>query len=170
MLVCSVIKKHCDLSEKEWNEIAFLKEQHWPHGIESQKKWIAANFEENDLHIILYQEDAPVAYASLNVIRCVIDSAQEEMLGLGGVCVTKTHQKQGLGKKVVECANAYITASQQPGLLLCHKELTGFYSLCAWKMMDCQKVSVADEVFTHYVMSFGKNYGSVMRLVIPKNF
>lgn len=170
MPVCCVMKKHCELSEKEWNDIAFLKDQHWPHGTESQKAWIARNFEDDDVHLLLYQADEAVAYASLNVICCMIDSRKENVLGLGGVCVAKTHQKQGLGKKIVECANEYITMSQQPGLLLCHKELTGFYNLCGWEMVNYERAFVAEAVFEHFVMSFRKRYGDVKSLIIPKNF
>ena len=170
MSVCSVIKQHSKLSEKELNDIACLKDQHWPHGLESQKNWIAQNFEDQDVHIILYQEETPVAYASLNVICCKIDFDQEVVLGLGGVCVTKAFQKQGYGKQIVEHANAYITAGQRPGLLLCHKELTSFYNRYGWELAVCKEVSVAGKTFEHFVMSYGKPYADINHFVIPKNF
>ena len=165
-----VIKQHSKLSGKEWDEIAFLKDQHWPHGPESQKAWIAQNFEDNDVHIIGYLGDTPVAYASLNAIHCVMDSKQVEILGLGGVCVDLNYQKQGLGRIIVECANEYITAEGKAGLLLCHHELTGFYSLCGWKIIHCEKVYVADADYKYFVMSIANDFSAMVSLVIPKNF
>ena len=170
MSVCVVIKKHNELSEKQFNDIARLKDQHWPHGVESQKAWITKNFGEDDIHIILYLQDSPVAYASLNDIQCTIYSREETVFGLGGVCVAKSCQKQGLGKQIVECANRYIATAEKPGLLLCHKELTGFYSLCGWEVINCEEVTVAGMPFAHLVMSFEKEYSKVDKLVISKNF
>lgn len=164
------IKKHSELSENELIDIAGLKDQHWPHGLASQKNWIDLNFEDSDIHIILYKEEIPVAYASLNTICCTIDSQKETLQGLGGVCVSKSCQKQGLGKKVVECANAYIDEGQYAGLLLCHKELTGFYDRCGWETAVCKAVTVAGKTFEHFVMSYGKRFADVNEFVIPKNF
>ena len=165
-----VVKKHCDLSEKEWNDIAGLKDQHWPHGAESQKKWIAQNYEKNDVHILLYQDETPVAYSGLNELCCMVDGQEKEVLGLGGVCVAKNRQKEGLGKRVVECVNCCIAEAQKPGLLLCHEELTHFYTLCGWKVMHCEKVSVAGADFAHFVMCCGDLDARVECLAIPKNF
>ena len=164
------IQKHKNISRKQLEEIAALKDQHWPHGIDSQINWIMRNFEENDIHLILYREDTPVAYASLNVISCQMDSQSEEILGLGGVCVDRSCQKQGLGKLIVEGANEHIAQQGIPGLLLCHKELTEFYSRCGWLDMQCSKVTVAEKAFDHYVMSYGKTYAGINLLAIPKNF
>lgn len=165
-----IIQKHGDLSKKQLEDIVLLKEQHWPHGILSQKNWIAENFEENDIHLILYHQDAPVAYASLNQILCTIDSKQEPVLGLGSVCVARSCQKQGLGKVIVESANQYIAEHGKTGLLLCHKELTEFYSRYGWSNMNCEKVTVAEKNFVHFAMSLCKNYENVKHLVVPKNF
>ena len=164
------IQKHSDLSQNRLEEIAFLKDQHWPHGIPSQKNWIAENFEENDIHMILYREDTPVAYASLNQIVCQIDSKSEEVMGLGGVCVDRSCQKQGLGRKIVEGANRYIAQQGKTGLLLCHKELIGFYSQLGWVNMVCEQVTVGESDFTHFVMSLGKVYEGIKCLKVPKNF
>ena len=165
-----VIQKHSELSEKQLNDIARLKDQHWPHGLESQKAWIANNFEEDDIHLILYSEDTAVAYASMNHICCTVDAVEEAVLGLGGVCVDKANQKQGLGRKIVEYANQYITTAGKIGLLLCHQALIGFYSLYGWKTVEFGKATVAEAPFEHFVMSFGKQYGRVQTLAIPKNF
>lgn len=165
-----ITQRHDELSEKQLDDIAFLKDQHWPHGTESQKAWIIKNFEGNDIHIIMYQKDIPIAYTSLNHIKCIVDSEQKEVLGVGGVCVAKNSQKQGLGIKIIECANRYITAGQQTGLLLCHKELIGFYRRCGWETINCKEVIVAEAVFEHFAMGFGKSYGHVGTLVIQKNF
>lgn len=164
------IQKHKDIPRKQLEEIASLKDQHWPHGIDSQINWILDNYEENDIHLILYREETPVAYASLNVISCQMDSREEEILGLGGVCVDRSCQKQGLGKEIVEAANRYIAQQKMPGLLLCHKELTEFYSRCGWLDMSCGKVTVAGKDFDHCVMSYGKAYEGTKLLEIPKNF
>ena len=166
----AVLQKHSVLSEQQLNDIACLKDQHWPHGLESQKAWIANNFEKDDIHLLLYQQDTPVAYASLNHICCTIDSAQETVWGLGGVCVAKACQKQGLGRKIVEYANQYITAAERPGMLLCHQPLTAFYNRCGWETVNSKQTTVAGAAFEHFVMSFGKKYGDVNKLVIPKNF
>lgn len=170
MTVPIISQRHREITEKQLNDIAFLKDQLWPHGLDSQKAWIAKNFDADDVHLILYQEDAPVAYASLNSIQCTIDSQIETLWGLGGVCVAKSCQRQGLGKLIVEGANRFLTASQLPGLLLCHKELTGFYNLCGWEILHCKKVTVEKTPFKHFVMSFGKQYGNINSLAIPKNF
>ena len=170
MTVNVLTRRHRELSKKQLTEIALLKDQHWPHGVDSQKTWIARNFEDDDVHIILYQQETPVAYASLNRIRCGMDSREETFWGLGGVCVAKDRQKQGLGKKMVACANQFIAASKLPGLLLCHRELTGFYGVCGWEVLRCEQVTVAETAFSHFVMSFGSEYRNAQILSIPKNF
>lgn len=163
-----VICRHRDLTRQQYEAIAALKDRHWPHGTDSQISWIQKNFEENDIHIILYQEDKALAYASLNRITCTVDGRAESFWGLGGVCVDKACQKQGLGKKIVEQANACI--ADEAGLLLCHRELTGFYSRCGWESVNFEAATVAGKPFDHCIMAIGKDFGDVIAFHIPKNF
>ena len=163
-----VICRHGQLSPRQYVDIANLKDQHWPHGVSSQINWIQKNFEENDIHIILYRKGQAVAYASLNRITCTVDGKEEKLLGLGGVCVDKNSQKQGLGQKILEQVNR--TIAPETGLLLCHKELTGFYGRCGWETVHFQAATVAGAPFAHCIMSLGKKYGNVNTFDIPKNF
>jgi len=165
-----VICRHRDLTRQQYEAIAALKDQHWPHGTDSQISWIRENFDQEDVHIILYQGKQAAAYASLNRITCTVNGKQERLLGLGGVCVDKACQKQGLGKKLVERAKGYIAGESLPGLLLCHRELTGFYSRCGWESVDFEAATVAGTPFDHCIMAIGKDFGDVIAFHIPKNF
>ena len=163
-----VICTHRELTRPQLEAIAALKDQHWPHGIPSQISWILANFEVDDVHIILYNEERALAYASLNAIVCTVDGREIPLWGLGGVCVDRKSQKQGLGKMLVDRAVAWLDTA--PGLLLCHRELTGFYGRCGWETVNFAAATVAGKPFDHCIMSLNQSFGDGIAFHIPKNF
>lgn len=164
------IVKHKDISALEIEVITTIKDQNWCHGIASQIKWIENQFLAEDLHVMSYKEERVVAYVGLNRIKCLIDGEETEMWGIGNVCVDKSSQGTGLGIEIMREVNAFLTGTNQPGILLCHKNLCRFYSKVDWKIVSYRESTVNGVSFAEYVMSYNKVLENVQRIDFNKNF
>lgn len=162
--------EHRDLSEKELNEIAALKEQHWPYGIDSQKYWICNQFLGDDCHVMLYKDRFLNAYVGLNKLEIEIENDRINMTGIGNVCVAKTTQGTGLGSEIMRAVNDLLILHHEEGILLCHQPLQSFYKKLGWKRVDYDDAYIANSPFNEYIMTYNSNRSRIHRLNINKNF
>lgn len=140
--------RHCDLSSNEKYQIAKIKDQHWPYGINSQLEWMKKNIRDEDVHLIGKNETENrdlIAYLTLTKINILIDTEGYEAIGVGGVCVEKKHQHIGLGQNTMKEASAYISNREKIGVLLCKDSLIKFYDICGWKKLKYKK-AITDRV------------------------
>jgi predicted GNAT family N-acyltransferase len=88
--------KHKDLSKENLFEIINLKNQHWNYSVEQHKDWIQSNIDNDDYHLLLYNDENNLT-AYLNMISILIINESEKYtrgLGIGNVCVDKTKKKR----------------------------------------------------------------------------
>lgn len=164
------IIEHRDLSEKELNEIAALKEQHWPYGIDSQKHWICNQFLGDDRHMMLYKGEILCAYVGLTKLEVEIGGGWISMIGIGNVCVAQIMQGTGFGSEIMKAVNDLLIRHHEEGILLCHQPLLFFYKKLGWKVVDYDDAYIANRPFNEYIMTYNSNRSRIHRLNINKNF
>ncbi len=150
-----IIVKNADLTLETRNSIAKLKNQHWPYGIESQKDWMDKNIQADDYHLLGLDEKG-ILRSYLTIVQVNVKFAEKEdkALGLGGVCVDKSIEHCGFGKKLVLIANNFIQSEGKVGLLLCKENLVEFYEKCKWVVVDCERAYVDGHIFAYKVMTY----------------
>ena len=163
------VVKHKDLSIIESKRIANLKDQHWPHGLESQLLWMKVNIGMDDAHLMGEEQDILMAYITLTNLSVIIDDQQLDCTGVGGVCVEKAMQHSGIGSLLMQEAGKYIEERAQLGILLCKDPLVPFYEKCGWKRVQYKSASVAGINYEHNIMLLGKNC-TCSNIIIDKNF
>jgi len=165
--------KHKDLTMADGLRIAYLKEQHWPYGLESQILWMRDNIALDDVHLMGEKQDGDKivleAYITLSNLTVTIDNQQIDCIGVGGVCVDKTIQHSGIGRLLMQEAEMYITKQGRLGILLCKESLVSFYKKCGWKLVQYKSASVAGINYEHNIMLLGKNC-TCSNIIIDKNF
>jgi predicted GNAT family N-acyltransferase len=130
--------KHKELSKENLAEIINLKNQHWNYSVEQHKDWIQSNIDDDDYHLLLYNDENNLT-AYLNMISILIINESEKYtrgLGIGNVCVDKTKKKKGLGLFLMQIANYFINNSEFQGLLLCKESLVPFYKKAGWIVFE----------------------------------
>lgn len=164
--------KHGDITIAEGLRIAELKNQHWPYGIDSQIHWMKINLQDDDIHLIGEENEeceALKAYITLSQLRVDIDGESYDSIGIGGVCVDINLQHFGLGRQLVEKANAYIKHQDKLGILLCKDGLVDFYKKCGWSLLRYQTSVIAGRNYEHNIMLLDINC-SCSEIIINRNF
>jgi len=129
------------VSKELLTRIIEIKSAAWPYSFEKQLSWIEANLGEDDLHVLLYKEDEPVAYLNLVHIEFFADGDSLAGWGIGNVCAAE--KGIGYGKILMEELNQYLLQHEVPGLLFCKKALVGFYQSVGWFLLDPSKVTLS---------------------------
>lgn len=133
--------KHIDLSRNDLLSICHIKSLAWHYSVESQIEWINKNINPNDLHVMLWGNNKLLAYMSLTVIEVIIDGVKKSALGLGSVC--SLEKGKGYGSILMNNVNNYLFTDKKIGLLFCKKELTKFYSMNHWKLIDKEIINLS---------------------------
>lgn len=167
------VVKHGNLSMAEGLRIAYLKDQHWPYGLESQILWMKDSIELDDAHLLGEEQDGNnmvlKAYSTLTNLRIEIDEQHIDCIGVGGVCVDKAIQHFGIGRLLMNEARKYINSQNKLGILLCKDMLVPFYEKCDWRLLHYQSASVAGNNYVHDVMLLDKEW-TCSSIIIGKNF
>lgn len=167
------MKQTFELTEDEFTDLITLKQQHWDYSVNEQKRWFANNIEQDDYHLMIYQNGTLVAYLNAVNINVDINQSPYRMLGIGNVCVDKRHAHLGIGSILVACINSYIKRVGTVGLLLCKENLIRFYETSNWTRIFPAAVRISNHLYCHEVMIFDpdKTIGQVgVCLEIPRNF
>lgn len=126
--------KHADAKPEHIELIIKLKSAAWNYSFEKQQTWIENNIVPQDIHLILFCEELPVAYLNLVRILMTINGQEVDGWGVGNVC--SSVKGKGYGRELMKFTNEFILNSHGIGLLFCKKPLVAFYSLCGWKMIN----------------------------------
>lgn len=166
--------KDSDMTQENYEMVAKLKEQYWPHGILSQIQWMKANLSCDDIHLIGKDRETGeiVAYSALVKVHLNSNNEISEYLGLGNVCVDCFYSKEGIGTRLIEVANIYIKNAQIKGILLCKDALVSFYEKCGWKTQSYDSIYIAGVPYSGNVMFLGDdvNIPKNTKIYIDKNF
>lgn len=164
---------HEALTEADARRIAALKDQHWTHGLASQLRWIADNTRPGDLHLLGEATDGDTsrlaAYLTLFRVKVRLDADELDALGVGCVCVDKTAQGSGMGKRLMRAAARVIRDRRQPGILLCKESLTGFYEKCGWTRLSYETATVAGAPYDKCIMTL-EPMAAAASVQIDRNF
>ena len=167
------IVKHKDLSINEGLQIAYLKDQHWQYGVESQIRWMKDNLFDDDKHLMGTVHDGNQqllkAYTTLTSINVDFDGEVFECIGIGNVCVDKDSHHLGVGRLLMMESERYIKNQHKCGILLCKDPLIPFYEKCGWKLIRYRNAFVAGNRYDHNIMTFGRNC-TYMNIKMDKNF
>lgn len=126
-----------DITQSEVKAICALKDQSWPHSLDSQLAWWEKNTAEDDLFLTLMRGGSLLAFLRLRRRVASVDGARLGVLCATEVCVDKAHQGQGVGALLMGAASAHIEKTS-PGVayLLCRDVQERFYAACGWCRTD----------------------------------
>ena len=158
------------MSTADLRNIAVLKNQHWPYGMDSQIRWMKDNVSDEDSHLLgLNEGHKLVAYITVAKLCVVIDGVSNNSIGIGGVCIDKELERQGYGRILVNKANDFIRQQSSNGLLLCKEKLVDFYKKCGWLDVSFNRATVAGNAFCHKIMAFPNTF-KCESITIDRNF
>lgn len=130
---------HKNISDDELYSISILKDELWPYGLKSQKKWMTENLKNDDLHF-LYHKNSLIGYLNLVHRKILLNEKNSfSVLGIGSVCIRKSEQGLGLGAHMIQEINSYLRTNKQIGILLCKPNLVGFYTNSNWNLIPEHK-------------------------------
>lgn len=113
------------------DELCALKNQHWPHSLESQRAWWARNSSESDL-IVRIHGDRLRAFLRMRERIVEIDGRRTPSLCVTEVSVDRVYQRHGMGARLLETAATIARERRAIGYLLCRTEQAMFYAKCGW--------------------------------------
>ncbi|MGQ7871153.1 hypothetical protein [Sunxiuqinia sp. sy24] len=134
------IIQHINVTPKELDEIIHVKSKAWPYTYEKQIEWINQHLQDTDLHVLLLEDNIPVAYLNLGEIEIIIDNEKNKALGVGNVCAIE--KRKGYGKELLKQTNKFMLKEKRIGLLFCKKELVNFYKKHSWVLLDKNQLSL----------------------------
>lgn len=136
-VVTSRFLSSSDITKAEILAICTLKNQSWPHSVESQLAWWEKNTADDDLFVTLVCNDSILAVLRLRSRKVSVSGVQMDVLCATEVCVDAARQGQGLGTLLMGKA---ATRIEQTGsgvaYLLCRDVQEPFYAACGWRRTD----------------------------------
>ena len=125
------------LSEDMLSKFCALKDQHWPHGLDEQKKWWKENSSAPDILASIWRGDSLVAFVRLRDRNIIVNDQEISSRCITEVCVNKNMLGQNIGQfslqHVFKILQEQFTSH---GHLLCTKEQLAFYQKCGMKIAD----------------------------------
>jgi predicted N-acetyltransferase YhbS len=126
-----------DITQAEIQAICTLKNQSWPHSIESQLAWWEKNTAEDDLFVTLVRDGSILAFLRLRYRAVSVSNARLDVLCATEVCVDESYRGQGLGALLMGAASTHIgQTSSGVAYLLCRDGQEAFYAACGWRRTD----------------------------------
>lgn len=140
------------LNEDLIREIIRVKQHHWNYSYDEHKKWIDNNINHDEHHLIVLDSYSQVI-AYLNIVKTSIiyNDIEEEVLGVGNVCVDKNYFGQGIGLLIMGICNYYLKSFDKRSILLCKSNLINFYEKSGWKKYE-GKVFINDKEYNGELM------------------
>jgi predicted GNAT family N-acyltransferase len=114
-----------------------IKDQHWPHGLDEQKKWWKANSDDSDELACLFLRGSLIAFLKLRDREVVINNRRLPSRCMTEVCVEKSMMGQNIGRTLLK--NVFAVLEEQldgHGHLLCTNDQLSFYKKCGMKVAD----------------------------------
>ncbi len=127
-----IIQSPLNLNLKDLNELCLLKEQHWPMGLKKQfGLWFYIS-NKNDKLIYIEKKKIKIAFLRLKLRKILIGKNFLNSYYLTEVCVDKSYQNQGWGKKIINESQNIIIKDKMNAHLLCNIDQKEFYSNLGW--------------------------------------
>lgn len=129
---------HSEITEDLLHRIIEVKTAAWPYDYDDQKDWIKNNLKRSDIHVLLSNNEKPIAYMNLIKIDFNLDSIKFSGFGIGNVCALE--KGKGWGKELLISVNSYLKDNQHIGILFCKQALVKFYSIHGWILIENEKL------------------------------
>jgi GNAT superfamily N-acetyltransferase len=92
---------------------------------------------DHERRIVIVDADRLIACAGLIVAGVTVDGRAFDVVGFGGVIVTRTRRGEGLARRVMEAAIARAAElGPDHGLLFCRPDRAGFYTKLGFAKVD----------------------------------
>lgn len=124
--------RHSDCSKSDLERISRFKNLNWQYPIESHLEWMEKNLTGDDIHFLLFDEDALIGYLNLADTSICGDSYAMKVYGIGNVCIHPDCKGMGLGLLLMSASKYYCRKNGRIGILLCQDKNVGFYEVCNW--------------------------------------
>lgn len=137
MMIAPRFLSPCDITKAEIQAICTLKNQSWPHSMESQLAWWEKNTAEDDLFVTLVRDGTILAFLRLRSRTVSVSGVPLDVLCATEVCVDESHRGQGLGARLMGAAVVLIGQTRSGvAYLLCRDVQERFYAACGWRRAD----------------------------------
>ena len=132
-MIVSNIQSPSEMTREEVSVICSIKEQYWPHSMESQLRWWERYTGEDDVFITLVNDRKILAFLRLRQSIILLDDERLSALCVTEVCVSKEYSGQGRGKQLLSATTTYINRKGiNLAYLLCWSAQAAFYHACGW--------------------------------------
>lgn len=138
--------------------------EYWPYDLNSQKEWILNNIKSDDYNLLLLINNELCGFMNLTNVTGLLDELSYcNFIGIGNVCISKSHSGKGLGLLMMHAARYYIEENEKNGILFCKDELIPFYLKAGWKNNNI-KVSIGENELDDILMSLSNIDAKSIRL------
>ena len=135
-MIVSNIQSPSQVTPEEVVVMCSIKEQYWPHSMESQLKWWERYTGKDDVLITLVNDGSILAFLRLRKGSILSNGECLVALCATEVCVSKEYRGQGRGKQLLGAATTYINrVGVNLGYLLCWSSQVEFYRACDWSQL-----------------------------------
>lgn len=126
-----------DITQAEIEAICTLKNQSWPHPMESQLAWWEKNTAGDDVFVTLVRDGSILGFLRLRSRTVSVSGTPLDALCATEVCIDESHRGQGLGALLMGAATAHVErAGSGVAYLLCRDIQEPFYAACGWRRTD----------------------------------
>ncbi len=147
------------LNNKIITQICKLKNTHWKHNLDNQKKFFYNNSKKLDHHNLLYSNSKLVGYTMLRRRKLY---KKKRYLLFDTLIIHKDFRSKGLAKKIMEFNNLTIKKINLISILYCEKNLIKFYKKNSWKLQ-----AFKNRKLNKFVMTF--NYDKFFSIKLNRS-
>jgi len=140
-MIVSNIQPLCQVTQEEVEVMCSIKEQYWPHSMESQLEWWERHTGKDDVFISLVNDGLILAFLRLRKGGVLSNGERLAALCVTEVCVSKEYRGQGRGKQLLGAATMHMEcASINLAYLLCWSPQAAFYHACGWRQLSAPQI------------------------------
>ncbi len=138
------IIKTKNLKNTDISKICNLKNQHWKYGIKKQKIWFSQNYNQDDVHYLIFFKNNLIGYLHLGIKKLETQSKKKKYVLFRNLIVDKKFRFKGIAENIMFFANNYIKKQKKIGFLICKFKLIKFYKKYGWKRCSKKKIILTD--------------------------
>ncbi len=145
MMIVPSIQSPREITQEEVGAICSIKNQYWPHSMESQLEWWEEHTDKDDVFVTLLNGGSILAFLRLRKRTVAVSGACLDALCATEVCVDEQHRGRGLGKQLLDVAATHIKSTGSSlAYLLCWDTQAAFYHACGWRRLTSPQIKSSD--------------------------
>lgn len=140
-MIAPRIQSPSEINHEEVTAICAIKNQHWPHSMQSQLEWWREHTGKDDVFVTLVTGDTTLAFLRLRKRRVAAGNVCVDALCATEVCVDERYRGRGLGHQLLEAASSHISSTRSSlAYLLCWDAQEAFYHSCGWRQIPFPQI------------------------------